>query len=220
MTDSNPDYYRTDGATEATRVFTSDSVREAEAAAAQSQADDLATQREQEKAARDRSLGKVSNADAVAPTGPVIKKHTNDRFPGSLGLFLLRIVTAGIMGVHGYQKLTDLAATTDFFTKVGIPSPHYAALGAGVAEMLAAVALLFGCLTRVAGLGVAAIAILALITVKWGSKNPFQSGVAGFTGEFELLLAAVGITFFFLGGGRWGLDGQWRANRRRAKAQR
>lgn len=220
MTDSNPDYYRTDGATEATRIFTSDSVREAEAAAAASQADDAAALRAQEKAERDRSLGKVSNADAVAPTGPVIKKHTNDRFPGSLGLFLLRIVTAGIMGVHGYQKLTDIASTQAFFTQVGIPSPHYAAWVAGICEVLAAVALVFGCLTRIAGLGVAAIAILALVTVKWGAKNPFVAGQSGFTGEFELLLAGVGVLFLFLGGGRWGLDGQWRANRRKAKAAR
>ncbi len=220
MSDNNPENVYRNGAPEHTQILNSEAVREAEAAAAQAQADEAASQRAQEKAARDRSLGKVSASEAVVASGPVIHKHTNDRFAGSLGLFLLRLVTAGIMAVHGYQKLTDITGTEGFFTKVGVPSPYYAAWGAGVAGMLAGVALLFGILVRVAGLGVAAISILALVMVKWGSVNPFQSGVPGFTGELELLLAAVGLTFFFLGGGRWGIDGQWRANRRKAKAQR
>ena len=121
------------------------------------------------------------------------------------------------MGIHGFQKLTDIDSTRAFFESLNIPSPLYAAWGTGVAEVLAAVALVFGFATRLAGLGIAAIAIGALAMVKWGKENPFQSGVPGFTGELELLLAGVGLALLFLGAGRWSIDGSIRASRRRNK---
>lgn len=180
--------------------------------------DDAAeAERAEQRAARDRSLGKVERPANEPVTMPQRHPRTTDRFFGSLGLFLLRLVTAGIIGVHGFQKLTDINATTDFFTQVGVPSPHYMAWGVGIAEVAAALALVFGILTRVAGLGVAAIAVGALVMVKWGKVNPFQHGVAGFTGEFELLLAAVGVVITLLGAGRWSVDGSIRAGRDEAR---
>lgn len=216
---NHTDDFHTSGA-ESTRVLDSDAVRQAREAAALAEAEDGTGLRAQEKAERGRSLGKVSHTGSAAPVGPVVKHHTNDRFLGSLGLFLLRLVTAASMGVHGFQKLTDIPGTTDFFTKVGVPSPHWAAIGTGAAEMLAAVALVFGILTRLAGLGVAATAIAALVLVKWGASNPFKAGVPGFSGELELLLAGIGLVLFCLGAGRWSVDGQFRANRRKAKEAR
>lgn len=203
---SNNDYFRTDG-DESTRVIPLDQ-----------QVTDQDALRAQEKAERDRRLGKVERRDTDV-AAPVLHKPTTDKFMGSMGLWLLRWVTAGIMGVHGYQKLTDITGTEQFFTSLNLPSPHWLALGTGVAEVLAAVALFFGLLTRIAGLGIAAISILALITVKW-KKNPFASGVPGFAGELELLLAAAGLALFFVGSGRWGIDGQIRSNRRKAKMAR
>ncbi len=126
-------------------------------------------------------------------------KRTTDGFFGSLGLFLLRLVVAGDMGVRGYQHLTDIQAFTDFLTRAELPSPTYLAWGIGVAEILAAVSLLFGLLTRVAGFGIAALTIAALARVMWGAVNPFQPGVPGFIGELELVLASVGIVLLCLG---------------------
>jgi putative oxidoreductase len=164
-----------------------------------------------ERAARDRLLGKVER-----PAGEltiVRDARTNDKFFGALGLFVLRLVTAAIMGVHGYQHLTDFHGTETFLTKVGIPDPHIMAWVLGIGECLAALGLLFGALTRLAGLGVAAIAISALTFVRWGKVNPFVHGQPGFTGELELLLAGVGVLFLLLGAGGWSIDGGIRRSR-------
>ncbi|MGO4956786.1 DoxX family protein [Luteococcus sp. Sow4_B9] len=222
MTDNQFDSGRRSGggSTEATQILQSDSLREAQEAAALAEADDRAAQRARERAERDRALGKVAAPQGPDPVLPEIPKPTTDKFGPSLGLFLLRLVTGGIMAVHGVQKLTDIAGTQDFLTQLGLPSPHYLAWGTGIAEVLAGVALLFGLLTRLAGLGVAVVAIAALALVKWGASNPFQAGKPGFTGELELLLAAVGLTLLFVGAGRWSIDGSIRAGRRRAKQNR
>lgn len=173
--------------------------------------------RAEERAARNRSLGVVDRSSGPVATAVTPPKPTTDKFLPSLGLFLLRLVTAAIMGIHGFQKLTDIPSTEAFFKSLNIPSPLYAAWGTGVAEVLAAVALLFGMATRAAGLGTAAVAIGALALVKWGDKNPFEKGVPGFAGELELLLAAVGLMLFCIGAGRWSVDGSMGASRRRNK---
>ncbi|WP_420176854.1 DoxX family protein [Luteococcus sp. OSA5] len=219
MSEKNYDdaYRRPGGATEATQILQTDSLREAQEAAAQAEADDRAAQRARERAERGRALGKVPVSDGPDPVRPTIPKPTTDKFVPSLGLFLLRLVTGGIMGVHGVQKLTDIAGTQQFLGSLGLPSPQYLAWGTGIAEVLAGVALVFGLLTRLAGLGVAVVAIAALALVKWTSTKIFESGQPGFAGELELLLAAVGLTLLFVGAGRWSIDGAFRTARRRAK---
>lgn len=210
----------THGSTEATQVLSSDEVRAAQAAAAQAEADDVASQRAQDRAARDRTLGTVPRSAGPDPVAPTYIKPTTDRFPGSLGLFLLRLATAGIMGVHGFQKLTDMGATTSFFNTLGLPYANYLAWATGIGEVLIAVGLVFGVLTRLAGLATAVIAIGALALVLWGKENPFKAGQSGFTGELELLLAAVGLALFLLGAGRWSIDGSVRTSRKKAKLER
>ena len=174
--------------------------------------------REEARAARDRSLGKVHGAAEPVPAPPVLVKRTTDRFLGSLGLFVLRLVTAAVMGVRGYQHLIDIPGFTDFLTRAELPYPTYLAWGIGIAEVLAAVSLLFGLLTRAAGLGIAVLMVGALARVMWGAVNPFQSGVPGFIGETELVLAGVGFLFFCLGAGRWSIDGSIRAGRQKSRA--
>ena len=174
--------------------------------------------RDEARAARDRTLGKVSGPAEPVAAPPVVVKRTTDRFLGALGLFVLRLVIAAVMGVRGYQHLTDIPAFTAFLTRAVIPYPHYLAWGIGIAEVLAAVSLVFGLLTRVAGLGIAALMVGALARVMWGAVNPFQHGVPGFVGELELVLAGVGVLFFCLGAGRWSIDGSVRAGRQKARA--
>lgn len=216
MSDNSENPY----ATEHTQVFDASQVNAGASAAPvrdRYAADDLATQRAEEKAARDRQLGKVERDRGPEPAAPVVHKPTTDKFAASFGLFLLRLVTAGIMGVHGVQKLTNIAGTEAMEKAAGVPYPHWAAWTNGVAEVLIAVALLFGLFTRLAGLGITIITTLALVMVLWRHQNPFKSGQSGFTGELELLLAGVGLAIFFLGSGRWAIDGQRRSNKRRAR---
>ncbi|HEX2855988.1 MAG TPA: DoxX family protein [Propionibacteriaceae bacterium] len=183
---------------------------EREAAAARS--------REEARAARDRSLGKVNAPAQPVAAPPVVVRRTTDTFLGALGLFVLRLVTAAVLGVRGYQHLTGIPAFTDFITRAVLPYPHYLAWGIAIAEVVGAVSLVFGLLTRVTGIVMAILMVGALARVMWGAVSPFHAGVAGFTGELELVLAAVGVLFFCLGAGRWSVDGSVRAGRDKARA--
>ena len=56
--------------------------------------------------------GTVRPPAPVAETVTVLQR-SNDKWAGSLGLFLLRLVSAAIMGVHGANKLLNLPAATE-----------------------------------------------------------------------------------------------------------
>ena len=156
----------------------------------------------------------------VAPTPVIIHKRTNDKFFGALGLFLLRLVVAGIFAIRGLNILTDIPAAQALFATTIIPEPQIMAIATGVGSLLIALSLLLGLLTRLAGVGIIAIAAGALAFVMWGTWNVFVPGQAGFLGELELLLATVGVVFLLLGAGGWSLDRSFRASRERAKAER
>lgn len=160
-------------------------------------------------------------APAPAPVAPAkAARRTTDRFLPSFGLFALRLVTAAIMGVHGVNKLLDPQSATDLFANTILPRPQLLALVTGGAEVAIAVALVFGLLTRLAGLGVALVAGGALAFVMWGPWSPFLDGQPGFLGELELLLAAVGVLFVTVGAGGWSLDHGFRARRAADRAAR
>lgn len=184
---------------------------------------------EEQKLAAERAARREARAAALAATAPVpveapepviVHKRTNDKFWGSLGLFLLRLVVAAIFAIRGLNLLTDIPAAQAFFAETIIPEPGIMAIVTGVACLLIAFSLVLGLLTRVAGLGIALIAGGALTFVYWGNWSPFVEGRPGFLGEFELLLAAVGLLFLMIGAGGWSLDRSFRAARARDKAER
>ncbi len=175
-----------------------------------------------EREARDRALGRRRPAPEpeVAPQPPSTRlDRTTDRPAGAFGLFALRLVVAAIMGIRGAQQLLDMPTTIQTFSATALPYPEIAAWVTACASVLIAVALVFGLLVRVAGVGTVAIAAGALTFVYWW-RSPFESGVAGFHGELELLLAGVGLLLLLIGGGSWGIDAavrKSRLQRRRAK---
>lgn len=185
----------------------------------------LAAERAARREARLVALAATAPAPVVPPAPVVIHKRTNDKFLGSLGLFVLRLVVAGIFAVRGLNIVTDLPAAQEMIAKTIIPEPYVMAIVLGVASLLIALALLLGVLTRLAGVGVIAIAGGALAFVMWGDWNIFlpgnpDPGQPAFLGEFELLLATVGLAFICLGAGGWSLDRSYRAGRERGKAER
>ncbi len=185
------------------------------------EAQKLAAERAARKEARDAALAAVAPPPVVAPEPVVIKERTNDRFLGSVGIFLLRLVVAGIFGIRGYQMLGDLAATQERFAQTLLaPYAQILAIVTGAAHLLIALALILGLLTRIAGLGVVLVAGGALAFVWWGPWSPFVAGQAGFLGELELLLAAVGLLLLLIGGGGWSIDRSFRSARARDKAAR
>ncbi|MCW5954269.1 MAG: DoxX family membrane protein [Propionibacteriaceae bacterium] len=185
------------------------------------EAQKLAAERAARKEARDAALAAVAPPPVATPEPVVIKQRTNDKFFGSLGIFLLRLVVAGIFGIRGYQMLGDLAATQERFAATLLaPYAQILAIVVGSIHLLIALALILGLLTRVAGLGVALVAGGALAFVWWGPWSPFVAGQSGFLGELELLLVTVGLLLLVIGGGGWSIDRSFRSARAKDKAAR
>jgi putative oxidoreductase len=180
----------------------------------------LAAERAARREARSVALAATAPVALVAPEPVIVHKRTNDKFWGSVGLFLLRLVLAAILAVRGLNILTDIPAAQAQFAQTVIPYPSIMAIVTGVAALLIALSLILGLLTRAAGLGIALIGGGALAFVQWGSWSPFIAGRPGFLGDYELLLTAVGILLLCIGAGGWSLDRSVRAGRESNKAER
>lgn len=173
----------------------------------------LAAERAARREAREAALAAPDARPEPIPEPVVVTRRTTDRFLGAFSLFLVRLVVAAIMAVHGLAFVTDPVAAQELFATTIIPEPALMATITGFASLAIAVALVFGLLTRVAGLGVLLIAGGALTFVLWGNWSPFVAGRAGFVGELELLLAVVGLLFLCVGGGGFSLDRSFRKSR-------
>jgi len=172
--------------------------------------------REAEREARERMLGTVATTNADTEVPP-LTRHDNDKFVGSFGLFWLRLVTAAVVGVRGVQMLLHPQKTTDWLTGLSMPYPDIAMWAGAILLLVAGVFLIIGFGTRTWAVIVAIYAIAMLTFVRWGAFSPFSDAPeGGFIGDFELLLAGVGIALAFLGAGGWSIDG----HRRLLKAKR
>lgn len=119
-----------------------------------------------------------------------------------LGLALLRIVLGVIFAAHGGQKLFvyGLAGVTEGFGQMGVPFPGLVGPAVGLLEFFGGIALVFGLLTRVVGLGLAAdmLGAIVLVHAKAGFFNP---GI-----EFVLALGGGAAALALAGAGRYSLD--------------
>lgn len=173
-----------------------------------------------EKQERDRRLGMVQTSTENAERELRPRRKGVGPF-GSFGLFVLRLITAAILGIVAYQVLYSIDATAEFLTRQPlIPEPRLVAWILGFTLAAMAVMLVIGLGVRVVGLVLAALAIAALALVRWGSFSPFVDGMEGFLGDKDLLLAGVGILFLSLGGGRFGIDGVIARSREEAREAR
>jgi putative oxidoreductase len=125
---------------------------------------------------------------------------------------VLRLTLAVVMFPHGAQKTfgwfggQGFKATMRSFSTLGIPAP----LGvlAIMAEFLGSLGLAVGLLTRVAALGLAAVMLVAILTVhkphgffvNWSGTQQGE----GF--EYHLLALGLAIALIIGGGGAWSLD--------------
>ncbi|MEO3935176.1 DoxX family membrane protein [Dermatophilaceae bacterium Soc4.6] len=133
--------------------------------------------------------------------------HVVDRFDGALGLLLLRLVVAAVVGTRGVQKIAHRDETAQMLRAVRLPAYDVLGMLFGPVQLAMAVALVLGLAVRVAGAGVAASAVTALVLVNWSSGSQiFVADVPGFDGDFQLLLAGAGVALLGLGGGGLGLD--------------
>ena len=192
---------------------------EADRQAAQAEADRKAEEtrvRNQEREARAKALGTVPvSEDDVALPPP--ERHVNDKFIGSFGLALIRLVLAALLGVRGVQVLWNIPATTAWLTDRSIPYATPIAWALGALLLIITVLLIIGFGVRLAGLLTAALAIAMLVFVQWGYASPFVAGQAGFTGDWDVMVAGVGLAVFCLGSGGWAVDAAMRFNRAKRK---
>jgi len=127
--------------------------------------------------------------------------HTNPRPDAALAA--LRVAIGGIFAAHGAQKLFvyGIDGVAGAFGGMGIPMPGITGPLTGVVELLAGLALVVGLLTRLAGLGLAAIMLGAIGMVHIGAGFWAPNGV-----EFPLALLAGATTLALAGAGRFSLD--------------
>ncbi|MGO1384762.1 MAG: DoxX family membrane protein [Arachnia sp.] len=178
---------------------------------------------EAERQAREQRLGAVATSSENATredNGPA--RVTTDRFLPSFSLFVLRLVTASILGVTSWQILgSGVDATANYLGGFPvIPEPRLVAWILGFTLGSLALLLVIGLLQRFVGLVLLIVAVAALTFIRWGSFSIFNADTAGFLGDKDLLLAAIGLLLLGMGGGRWGIDGAFRASRAAAKAER
>ena len=177
----------------------------------------IADQLRAEKEARDQRLGLVatSDANAVRAAAPLPRPGVG-RF-ASLGLMALRLVTAAILGIIGYQILSNVDASAELLGRTLLPEPRLLTWIVGFGLAALAVMLVIGLAVRVVGFLMTVLAVGSLAFLRWGAFSVFRPGIDGFIGDRDLLLAAIGILFFCVGGGRAGVDAAFSLARWRAK---
>ena len=183
---------------------------------------DAAQRRAEEREARDRQLGRVQPLTAAEPAAPAVALPSTYKALPSLGLLILRWVTAGIIGIRAFMHVMDIAALQKLWADHTILAPQAATVAwvqTGV-EALIVILLIFGFGTRLAGALLTALAACLLAFMLWGAANPVQAGEVRFMGDIEVLLAAVGLFFLTTGGGRAGIDGSIHASRVDRKNER
>lgn len=193
--------YRED-ANERTQVIDTDAALAAEAAEEAQREEQLRLERE----ARAQRLGMVATSDANALREPHPPRPGLSGF-GSFGALVLRLVLTFVLGVAAWQILGDIDATANYLGQTVLPYPREIAWGLGFTLAALAVMFLLGFGVRVAGFLLAAIAGCALAFLRWGPFPIFVEGLDGFRGDKELVLAAVGVLLFSIGGGKVGIDG-------------
>lgn len=171
-------------------------------------AQEAARLRREERAARDRQLGKViaSSDDDEPLVTPFTTPSTYKGLP-SFGFLLFRLVIAAVVGIRAWQHLTHLTATRQMWAATVLPSPETMAWVQIIAEITIAVMLVIGLGTRIAGLALVALSVLLLAFVQWGAVNPFQPNATDFIGIVDVLLVGAGLLLASVGGGRAAVDG-------------
>ena len=126
----------------------------------------------------------------------------------SIGLLILRLVVGLTLAAHGAQKLFGwfggygLAGTGQFLEQLGFRPGWIQAAQAGLAEFVGGLLLAAGFLTPVGAAAVAAVMLVASVSVHL--KNGFFAPSGGY--EYSLVLGAAAVALAFTGPGPLSLD--------------
>lgn len=129
------------------------------------------------------------------------------------GSLIMRVLLGVVFFPHGAQKVFGwfggygFSGTMSMFTdKMGIPV--FFAFLAIMAESLGSVALITGCLTRIAAFGIACVMSVAIFTVHLqnGFFMNWSGSQKGEGFEFHILAIALALALMVKGGGKWSVD--------------
>ncbi len=120
-----------------------------------------------------------------------------------LGLAVLRVITGTIFVAHGAQKLFiyGFDGVAGGFAQMGVPFSAVVGPMVGMLEFFGGLALIAGLLTRLVGIGLAAIMLGAFLLVHLPSGFFLPRGY-----EFVMMLAASAIALTLAGPGRYSID--------------
>lgn len=116
-------------------------------------------------------------------------------------LLPLRIAAGVLFILHGRQKFKDFKGTIGFVQNEGFKPARFWAVLLTATELLGGVAFTLGLFTKVVALLLGVIMVVALYKHVFVWKHGFMKGY-----ELALVLLAVCIAFFLLGGGTYSLD--------------
>lgn len=133
-----------------------------------------------------------------------------DIFNQDLGLLMLRLSIGGLMGLHGAHKMVfGFQEIREMLVQKGLP--EFIWIGVPITELLGPVLLVFGVLSRLSGLGIALVMVMAIYMAH--AQEAFAiSEYGGLATELNMLYLFGGLTIFFTGPGRYALsltDKKW-----------
>lgn len=122
--------------------------------------------------------------------------------PGAVGLLVLRVVAGLAMMLHGWPKIQHPMS----WMGPEAPVPGIFQALAALAEFGGGLAWIFGLLTPIASLGIAATMTVATLMVHVPAGHPFVAGHGGPSSEPALGYLATAIALMLVGPGRLSLD--------------
>jgi putative oxidoreductase len=133
-----------------------------------------------------------------------VKHYLFSTQAGAWGITVLRAVVGATFMMHGWEKLyaMGIPATAEFFGELGVPAPTLAAAGVGGLELVGGLALIFGLLTRLVAIPLAADMVTAIVLV----HLPMGFFVADGGFEHALLLMVSAVALALNGSGAFALD--------------
>lgn len=125
----------------------------------------------------------------------MFSKYINYFSNKNLGLLIIRIAIAIVFGYAGYMKLAHVDQMTAFFASMGLPV--FMIYVVGILEVLGALAMVLGYMTRIMGLILSVIIVFAIILVK--AKMGFVAT------EIDMMVLAASLGIALIGPGAWAI---------------